>query len=306
MMLSNSEIATIATEFAKLDGGTQTKIRAASVLLKGGQFTGSGVIFFAAQQGPAYVITAKHNLYIFSNNKANFKDFTPANLTNGFTAVVQIQYQLDANAKPQRSAAIQAVSFMEGADQTWDNDIMVRSSNDANFITYVGNNAIITPNNIPLYTKKFNSLLAKKTYSYLQAGYGQNFDPDILGVKQKDSPANLGKFQCRFADPQSDTIVEHVYETSKEKNKYVARRTFSNALLLSAKNANSSGEGDSGGPLFAIAQKSTKDLYLIGITTGANLVTGPNVEPLPDTGIKNNVVTCVNLLIKEWQQQITQ
>ncbi len=284
--------ASISKEFFEGLGQIKSQILKSSVFLKKGEFTGSGVIFYADDTA-AYILTAKHLLYLAAGQKSRPADTTPADLCDQFSSVTLSYDPSDWGERPANSAPVASVNLDGCDDQNWEYDVMVLTVDDATFLTYAQENQLVTSSNKNDYSQQLKagsgnaaSIPALKVaqYDFIQVGYGGG-DKDIR-VATATTPGTL---QTRNTSPMSDVMQATIYEYKPSGD----WPQFEKACILTASNVTSTGEGDSGGPLFAIS-KDRKKLYLVGVTAGANMFTtnvAARINPSPaDSRIDNNVI----------------
>lgn len=276
------------------------------------QGVGSGVILNAdPNSNKAYVLTAKHLLYIFGGVKpANAK---PADIvTQAFINKLGIYYGPTAlPGKAATRASVSAIDFTGSSDQTWDYDIIVLEIDDQAFHTHVTNNrflpADVTGTYNPLLKPKKNTttcdILDKAKFIYLQMGYGSGRDKAVKATSGYDELK--GQLQCRWPQLTAKSPLASAFEVDKAAGKVSSNNN--NIVLLTADITNSTGEGDSGGPLFALPLKLNErtTFYLVGINTGANFLSeqkyrdDPSSAPGDDT-LYNNAVTYWDTLCNAW------
>lgn len=296
---------------AEIPATLQATLRNATVHIDygTGQGVGSGVILNAGAGNKAYVLTAKHILYIFAGKKPD--ETKPADLvTDDFLGKLKIYYAPPAlPSKAASQAAVSAVKFLAEDDQTWSYDVMALEIDNAGFRTHVANNRFLPAAVVNTYTPLFKvdnktqavGLLDKNKYIYVQLGYGAGRDPDVKATENYEDLK--GQLQCRWPEPTDKTILKSAFEVTGGK----VAPDSEDLCMLTASDLTSTGTGDSGGPLFAIPKegKQRTTAYLVGVTTGANFLTddkykqNPSTAPKDDT-IRNNVSTCWDRFYLEW------
>lgn len=274
--------------------------------------TGSGVILNAdSATNKAYVLTAKHLLYIFDGSDPAAKK--PADITNStFINKLKIYYAPTALQNAGASGAVvSAVDYTGSDDQTWENDIIVLEINDAAFHTHVTNNRFLPADVLGTYAPLLKAkkgtfvcdILDKTKFIYLQVGYGSGRDKDVKATSGYEELK--GKIQCRWPQPEAKSPSASAFEVDKNAGK--VKSTNYNLCFLTADDTNSTGEGDSGGPLFALPlmmnQRTT--FYLVGVTTGANYLTEQKYKNDPSTApgddkLYNNVITYWDTFCNAW------
>jgi hypothetical protein len=310
---------TKATSFfndnTKIPAALRTSLMNATVQIdfSNNQGIGSGVILNAdPDSNKAYVLTAKHLLYIFNGGKqAGTKPSDIA--TQAFINKLRIHYAPTAlpGVAPS-TAAVSAINYTGSSDQTWDYDIMVLEIDDQGFHTHVSDNGFLQDPVLATYTpllkpKKNTTvcdILDKTKYIYLQMGYGSGRDKDVAATSSYEELK--GKLQCRLTEPSAKSPLPSAFEVDQKAGKVSS--TNNNVCFLPADITNSTGEGDSGGPLFAIPlmQNLRTNFYLVGTSTGANYLSEQKYKDNPasapgDDTLFNNVITYWDIFCTAWQ-----
>lgn len=273
---------------------------------------GSGVILnVEAGTDVAYVLTAKHLLHIWTKQDPAVKK--PADIvTADFLSKVKIYYgppALEAEAAAV-TGAIAGVDYTASSDQTWVDDIMVLKVDDKAFHDFVVANRFVPAVGDTKYQvllKRQNNdthnILDKANFVYVQMGYGHGRDPDVAVTAGYDDLK--GKLQCRWTAPSEKMPAATAFEVDNKKG--VVTDSLNNACLLTADDTNSTGPGDSGGPLFAVPLKivDRTTFYLVGVTAGANYFTDQRYRDNPksapgDDHMHNNAVTFWDKLFAAW------
>jgi hypothetical protein len=275
---------------------------------------GSGVILSAeADTDVAYVLTAKHLLYKWADQKKALKK--PADIvTTEFLNKVKIYYgptALEAVAPTFTPAgAVVGVDYTASSDQTWNDDFMVLKINNKLFHDFVVANRFVPAlgdTTYQLLLKRQNNdtrnILDDKQFIYVQMGYGSGRDKEVLATAGYDDLR--GRLQCRWTAPLAKSPAVTAFEVDHKAG--VVTDSLNNACLLSASNVTSTGEGDSGGPLFAIPLRvvDRTTFYLVGVTAGANYFTDPRFRENPrsapgDDGLHNNAIAFWDKLFAAW------
>jgi hypothetical protein len=267
---------------------------------------GSGVIL-AADTTTAYVLTAKHLLYTLSGLKSpDTKKPSDFNNTT-FLEKVQIGYTTAAlEGAPTLTAPVTGLNFTGSDDQTWQYDIMIMESTDATFRTFVLANRFVRlamkqTYDILLSVKRTGcEALNTKNYKFIQLGFGDGRDPEVIATKSATDYTDFaGKVQCKQSQPKAATPLDGFFEIVDGKPS--AQWPVSDQICeMVADVTNSSGPGDSGGPLFALLKTDLTKFFLVGLTTGANVFSDPELKKpnatidkklYGDDDIHNNVVT---------------
>ena len=317
--------------------------------VQGGNFQASGVIFNVVNN-KVQILTAAHNLMFWGGLKVPPNDWDA--LAGQFAAVCKIRYNPkdgkfngavgDPLARPNGNndgiAVSQVVNKCNSQDRnaTCYYDLAVITcvdTNLANFAkTFLGNNYALGPTAEYAATNQGGFLNTKK-YMYFQLGYGKTTDtrkPQTLG---KDDE---GKVIVKFGVAEDVKCGEgagmdahHLhYRVAKPLNAgyacfydQVAANTEAPAysancaaIEFRASKNNSTAEGDSGGPVYAIeyTEEETEDeegevtntvtykkATLLGLTTGSDMMAGK--EP-PGITYFNDISTSVIPYLKTRQQ----
>jgi hypothetical protein len=276
MILTPDNQKDAAVKLQSFSKAVQTKIQHSSVKLLSNdqQFTGSGVILSCGPTS-AVVVTAKHNLWkkaVLDEGPDWNSDQRQALATN-FCGQVKIHYN-----NLQQSAPIVAINFL-GGDDGWSYDVMLLSSNDANFTAYARNAAILVnpaaKQDAIDFFSNYRNAFNNQQNTYIQTGYGQ--------VRPNDQSSG-GPFQYRLT-----TLISQEPETVPQDDDL----TYSEVVRFTADPGSTTAPGDSGGPLFAVS-KTTGALYLLGVTLGENY-DPENV--IPDGPTQNNASTLLTSLL---------
>lgn len=304
-----TEAATFLNDNA-FSANTRAAILRATVRLKStAGNVGSGVILSADAQ-KAYVLSAKHCLYTLTNKSAP-GDTKPSDYNNNnFFNTIQIGYNpAQLLSEPASTAAVTGINFTGSDDSSWDYDLVIFESTDNAFLTFVTQNNFITPlkNDYPalLSVKKTGAeALNEKNYLFFQLGYGAGRSAAFPFTKGDAYTDYLNKIQIKKTTLLNNYPADGFFEI--EKGQEPSTWPNSNQIcLLNAGNANSTGEGDSGGPLFCCKITDRSKLYLVGVTTGANFSADADLKKdgakLPDSQkIRNNAATYWKKVYDEW------
>ena len=117
-----------------------------------------------------------------------------------------------------------------------------------------------------------------------------------MDINRDNYTDHEGKIQCKSSLPSfSTTAPVTLYEPSTQDRDRTKWRSMSHAIDLEASVSNSTGPGDSGGPLFGIKVPKTGDseIFLVGVTSGANFYGDETrlASPPTERTINNNVAT---------------
>lgn len=306
MILSMGQQDQDALTYAKINDAVRGILQRSSVKLygitSGATFTGSGVLLYSTE-GEALVVTAKHNLYIFAG-----KSDPPSwsnDTVNSFQQSIKIYYDaaMDFGRSPASSAPITSIVpvNVDPEDNPWLYDVMILKSTDSALNTFASKNGCFTQTSLEDHGKFMSNhvnYLKRGTQSdsryFIQTGFGKVRD---TGEDSKKTVLPVGKagknvegaFQFRVTDPLGAESVT-VYQQSNKSQFY----PYAEAVQLTADTTSSTAPGDSGGPLFVtFYDRLTKfwKLYLIGVTTGANMAASEIRCPTPPAIVENNIST---------------
>jgi hypothetical protein len=293
--------------FGKLDTLLQKSLLANSVLLLStdNAFHGSALLFYA-DDAAAYVLSAKHNLYVQAGRQADYRTTSPSKLAGGFMAAVRMYYGPTAlGNQPTRDAKISAITYDGGADD-WQYDVMLLASTDTAFRDFVAKNALIKNQKgaqsvLDLMKDKGKTgipILDKAKFRHVQLGFGHGTDPDV--VVTRNWPTHPGQAQCRFPYPEYKTASEVRNLDLDKPSTWKDAPKLSAVVLMSGQDTNSTGAGDSGGPVFALSpQTKPSTAYLVATTLGANFYLNPAPTPPPvSSKIDNTAATFLRDVLK--------
>lgn len=295
-----------ATEFFNgLAEVVRNKLLPTTVLLRSLVGLASGVIL-GVDEGNAYVLTAKHNLFTLAGQTTPDKEpreYYPDAYAEG----IKIRYGPTAllgsplNPIEPSVARVSNVNFagIDGNCNSWIYDAILLESSDADFIAFVKENRFIDNNNctqhqtlLQLRKGKY-PLLSRRNYKHIQLGYGKGRAVDVSIDLTGNYTDHEGKLQCKASIPVAETTSPvTLYEPNKKVKDRTKWRSMTQAIELSANITNSTAPGDSGGPLFAINNKEP-GIFLLGVTSGANWYGDEERlnSPPSEREIHNNVVT---------------
>ena len=276
-----------------------------SVMLRGHPpagilFVASGVILYVTEskekepKTEVSVVTAKHNLYVFSG-VVDPPSKDPADIVSAFQKTMMIWYDeaMEFGKAPAKSATINAIELVIPENtKPWEYDVMILKSTDEDFITFAEQNNLYTPPLDGLSKKVLvnptNYLNRDKNNYFIQTGYGKSTDK--VGKRNLPAEPNSSNLyqslQYRFTKPVDEETVTVFNQHSENRKQYYQ---FQQAIQMRADNNDATAEGDSGGPLF-LARRDKKDLYLIGVTTGADMAASEKPCPTGDAH-ENEIVT---------------
>jgi hypothetical protein len=321
------------TEFDKSYRGVATDLKLrmqnATVKLATSRFTGTGVIL-TKDATYTYILSALHNVYMLE--KPQDPPAWNEQLLKDFRSAVTLRYgstpNMDFGSDPGSSAPISALTDIKlGDTSNWEYDVLFLRSSDTGLKTYAAANAIyIAPGrpvpampasgagDLPFALKQSDYLgpgirVPKKTGKlkpnfYVQMGFGSTTEPDPrpTGVARRlpatdtedEKGSNVkGRLQYRMVTVQhSETAT--VYNQIGDTENYSASQ---HCIQVTADADDSTGSGDSGGPLFALNYDAAGSAYrvdLIGITTGADMLPDSDPHKPCPSGSQvrvNNIVT---------------
>ncbi len=281
----------------------------ATVLLHTGVAFASGVIL-GVDDTKAYILTAKHNLFILAGQLTPIDKTTEAPKTPGEYALtdypdgIKISYRptalLNAPEDPPKTAPVTVTGFnfaeVAGSSDDWTYDAMLFECTNADFKTYVNTNRFIKKANYEEYStilgqvKGKYQLLSRSLFQHIQLGYGFARAKD-LDINTANYTSYEKKIQCKKSLPSTTTTSpDLLFEPSTQVRDRSKWRRMSHAIELDADNTKSTAPGDSGGPLFAIKDAT---FTLMGVTSGANFYSQKSKldNPPSDRSIQNNVAT---------------
>jgi len=263
-------------------------------------FVASGVILYVNEskekepKTEVSVVTAKHNLYVFSG-VLDPPSKAPADIVSAFQKTMMIWYDdaMEFRKAPAKSATINAIELVIPKNtKPWEYDVMILKSSDENFITFAKQNNVYTPplDGLPkkLLLDPIKYLSRDKNNYFIQTGYGKSTDKvGKANLPAEPNSSNLYQsLQYRFTKPVDEKTVTVFNQHSVNRKQYYQ---FQHAIQMTADNNDATAEGDSGGPLF-LARRDKKDLYLIGVTTGADMAASEKQCPTGDAH-ENEIVT---------------
>ena len=266
----------------------------AAVHLTYGIGLGSGVILGAAK-GKAYILTAKHVLWNLRGETEQPEDPPSEYYIEKYPENIRIHYDpADINDEPRQEAPVTGINFanVRDSEKEWTYDAVLMESDNQAFVTFVKNHRFILPAETWRYSKALPEQsgdyeLLSRDYEFIQLGFGKPKDDTVTGLAQGNYEDYTGSLQCKISIPVANTPAPGQLFARDKTSQGVTWQTMSHGIQLEAGNTCSTAGGDSGGPLFAVNDKS--QFYLVGVTTGANYY--PDQEPRPEKKINNNVAT---------------
>jgi hypothetical protein len=295
MQLSALNRQAFEKKFTELAKSVTDLLRGGSVLLSGGQFNGSGVIFWFEDSPTVketYILTAKHNLRRGAPYDPK-KTGAPSTLVKDFVDNIAVYYgAVDFKTRPAKSAPLAKGAdnggntriFGNSTQDTWEYDVMMVKSGDPQLLAYAKSTAAVKS------AEELNALGLKLFETWTTLGRDQNREFIQCGFgyaneKREINDKYLGKFQVRYTQPSAAEIAD-VYDYDPETG--FDQKSTSVALVV-ADNENSTAPGDSGGPLFLVdsTKKGAPVVVLLGTTLGANQSLTENTE-MPDDTIEVN------------------
>lgn len=304
MLISAANEQQYATDFAKIPQAIRETILRATVKLvgsAGGTFTGSGVIIYADGETTT-IVSAKHNLWVLAD-KSDPPEWDDA-YVRGFKANVSIKYgpTLAYDGAPDQTAAIAGITpvVQDGGEPSWLYDVMLITSTDVQLAAHAAKYHIGPTGQMANLTflttpKQYLKRAPNQTY-FVRTGFGkvrENPDnkPSVTMPIEKPGTNREGRLQLIMTEPSADKPVT-VYSQQSDHSGYYQ---FNDAVQVTADPNSSTAPGDSGGPLFYVAVGKTPNVWLIGVTTGADMDTAQ--KPCPPAGGAyrvNNIVTSLS------------
>jgi hypothetical protein len=286
----------------KLFGSNQAKTQS---------FTGSGVIF-NVDAGAAYILTAAHNLLIWAALPGPPNNWN--NYLSAFAKAIKIGYgnaDMTFNKAPTgtsdpstNSIAAPPLPGPCTGPPLRNNcmyDLIAIRTTDGGVRAYAQQyvfggqsfNAIDTQ--VQQEGAKIKNstaaLLDWKSYYYVQLGYGDVKDDrdreslDVNGLVQKQKVIKYcqpgtamikNNLHYRLANPSGLGIVS-MYNQVSAAGVAPSYFEYANTISLPGPMSSTTCEGDSGGPLWAVA-KDFSETYLLGVTTGGDMLAGQQVQ----------------------------
>jgi hypothetical protein len=298
------------------------RILNSTVKLTGGQLNGSGVIFNVKADSVS-IVTAAHNAYLFKGLKKPPNDWNSVlGGQNGFIKKVNIWFGADDlkfDSATTGSAPI-SEAFIPTPPGTCENrqgclyDLMIVRSKDDSLRKYAvekvfGGTWSNDANTLKAEIDKINatvkaeatvvkdkptSLLVKKSYYFVQLGFGEigdkrteylvytaPNDPNIGKIRKKTVLNKAGcagevtvhrlNLQYRLTAPLNLEIQSMFnHDGGEEVGQLATFEENVSGISILGSRSSSSAPGDSGGPLYAVDKKYGA-VYLIGVTCGADL-----------------------------------
>jgi hypothetical protein len=308
---ANKEAAISMVEGDKSSFPESTKKRLLNSAVKlygsgknGGGFSGSGVIF-NLDQNKVTILTAAHNVQIWATPDDPADDWDT--YASGFAEAMTIGYGKDkdmtfnaaptGNAPKNKNSASAPPTQEDCTDQEKClYDLLVITSTDNGLRTYARNfvfggksfNDIATQvqQEAKMIINSAEVLLDATLYYYIQLGYGL-----ITDTREKQKKAANGKIEViqaitkscqaeanmtahnlhyRLTNPSFKEFNTY-YNQSADAGQAPVYEMFPTVVSLKGKAASSTAKGDSGGPLYVVEEKNPANVYLLGVTTGADM-----------------------------------
>jgi hypothetical protein len=307
---------TLAKEFFE-DNNVRPRIRTwlqnTTVLIKSNSGNKASGVILAVDNTKTYVLTAKHVLYTLSGTTSPGSK-KPADYNNStFLNTLQIGYgPAGLLSAPPTTGTVSGINFTGSSDQTWVYDVVIFESADAAFRTFAEPMVFVNAQTKKKYAELLNikpkgcEALNTQLYEFFQLGYGDGRDKDVPATKGAGYTDYSGKFQCKISTPGAKTPGDNFFDI--DPNLEPAKWPLSNQVCeMSADVTNSTGPGDSGGPLFSRLKEDKNQFYLVGVTSGANFFSNPELRKKPkselpaDNDIHNNAVTYWKAVFDAWQ-----
>lgn len=249
----------------------------------GSYFTGSGVIFHVDDLGTVWIASALHNLWIFAGEAARPTN-DPSNYTDSFQQHITILYGPNPEAfGANTTSRAQIAEIIINTSETggWQYDVMIIKSADAALLTFAQDNLIYAlPSSYQGdqgYFYDAKKYLARGNLIFLQAGYG---------TTRGGAMDSGGPLQYRFVQPSVNALADLFYDVHANKTYDI----YSSGIQLGANANDTTAPGDSGGPLIAVLNnKGNFVFFLIGVTTGADMVLAPSSRTVAKGGKQSSV-----------------
>ena len=281
MLMSKENEPGCHTAVNRLTPAIRTRMLNSSVKLTGqvpgGRADGSGVILYCLD-GITTIVTAKHLLFFLKDyvERPEWDD----ELVEMYRTRITIRYD-DAmifNKDPERAASISAVEpVFQTSTKSWDYDVMIIQSEDADLAAFAANNSVYGPNYSQQdknYLITPNAYLNRNGQTFLQTGYGDVREQVKLqktwSLPTKDPGDNVGRrLQYRTTLPDAAATKTVFSQRQDDAENYDA---FVDVIDLYADPNTSTAPCDSGGPLFVSTRRQGEDrLFVIGVTIGADM-----------------------------------
>lgn len=265
--------------------------------LNGDLFYGSGVIV-NANPTRVTVLTALHNVAKWAKDAEGWTD-----MLDEFAASIYINFAPDKKdmtfngTVPRRAKLATATTIHESNDPSNYYDLLVLTSNDFEFKKYAGASVFdgvenTLPREAALITQTYQSLLNIKWFHHVQCGYGKTYDTRsaekidyktrkiVKGravTKRKEQTVNMqeDKLHYRVTSPLTRNPPRDYYLQQANEGERPRYLVCQSAHAFTARDRNTTGVGDSGGPIWAIDKGSRTHVYLIGVTTGVDMLPSP-------------------------------
>ncbi len=291
----------------------------------GATFSGSGVIFLV-DSTTAYILTAAHNLLVWAgltDPPDKWSDYT-----SSFARAMTIAYgnqDMTFDKAPTGSAAGNKNSVDSPPDQAGAcaartpclYDLLLIKSTDANLRSYTKQyvfgdesfddiNSQVSGEASKVINHQGSLLYLGNHYHYVQLGYGKTQDArdiewidddkikqkEIKGYCQYGTNMHTNRLHYRLTTP-SFSVTQSLYNQTADVDDPPAYSEYTDAIWLLGRKSSTTAEGDSGGPLYAVS-KDMKTVYLLGVTTGADMKAAQTISK----AFRNVISTSVKRYLK--------
>lgn len=293
-------------------------------------FNGSGVIINAKtvdnNKYKVIILTALHNVSVWGGKDA--PDIPDKDTIKAFTDKVKVWYgknDLLFNSDPNGSAAVTPgtqIGNLCGERKDCYYDLLVLESADKALFTFAkesvfGNKEDTIIQEAKEFPAKFEHLLNRRRFVYVQLGFGKGVDArpqyslandgKVVGKKKQvnnkevldELPAkaelDTGKMSdyhlhYRLTLPLSQEKSESAYDLKPKEGQSPTYLEYVKPILITGTKISTTAKGDSGGPLYAINRviekigdneyKKFTKAYLMGVTSGADMQVAKKISPL--------------------------
>lgn len=258
-----------------------------------GTFYGSGAIVNVNSSGVT-ILSALHNVGVWAEHVDGWQS-----MLDKFTDKVKIFFtdkDLTINGTVGKIAKITtAALFGTGNTPTSYYDLLVITSNDNKLKAYAREFVFDSVDDTlkkeaAVIASSYSSLLNVNQYFYVQCGYGKKSDtrtseglnkakpPKVVVYKTltkscaEDVELTAGHLHYRRTNPASKSEPAEFYNQEAKAGDPPQYSVFQSAVAFSGRDLNTTAVGDSGGPIYAIDRGSLSKVYLIGVTTGADMM----------------------------------
>ncbi len=288
-------------------------------------FSGSGVIFLVDSK-TTYILTAAHNIMMWAgltDPPTNWSGYT-----SSFAQAMSIAYgkqDMTFDKTPTGKSASNKNSVDAPPDQTGAcaartpclYDLLLIKSTDTNLRSYAQQyvfggesfddiNSQVRGEASEVINHLGSLLYLGNHCHYVQLGYGKTQDAryiewiDSNKIKQKEIKGyceygtNMHEYylQYRLTTP-CFSVTQSVYNQTAEAGDPPAYSEYTDAIWLLGRKSSTTASGDSGGPLYAVS-KDMKTVYLLGVTTGADMKAAQTISK----AFRNVISTSVKRYLK--------